>query len=141
MMILLAKTALIAAMIGVPTGRSSEPDTGTPTSLDRPAATPAAVIRPKPNPRLVKVTAGVAVWYRYRSGHAAAGPRLRAALGSGWRGTRVRVCSAGRCVSVVLSDWCACGGSKSNRLIDLDSGSFARLAPLSRGVIPVTVSR
>jgi hypothetical protein len=36
----------------------------------------------------------------------------------------------------VLSDWCAC----PVRLIDLDAPLFARLAPLERGVLRVTVT-
>jgi hypothetical protein len=81
---------------------------------------------------------GKATWYDYRPGHAAAGPALRRALGKGWRGTKVTACSAGRCVRVTLSDWCACG---HGRVIDLDVRSFARLADPSRGVITVEVKR
>lgn len=81
---------------------------------------------------------GNATWYDYVPGGAAAGPRLRDALGSTWRGTRVSVCHAGRCVRVKLSDWCLC--SHGNRVIDLDSRSFARLADPGRGVIEVQVS-
>jgi len=47
----------------------------------------------------------------------------------------VTVC-ASRCVRVILSDWCQCYGA---RVIDLDARSFALLAPLSRGVVKVTV--
>jgi rare lipoprotein A (peptidoglycan hydrolase) len=46
--------------------------------------------------------------------------------------------SSGRQVSVILSDWCACG---SGSIIDLDVRSFARLAPPSRGVIKVSVTK
>lgn len=83
------------------------------------------------------LVSGTATWYSWRPGEAAAGPALRAALGSGWRGSTVTVTSAGHSVTVRLTDWCACG---SGRIIDLDSRSFARLAPLSTGVIRVTVS-
>lgn len=78
---------------------------------------------------------GPATWYRWHPGEAAAGPRLRAALGSHWRGSIVSVC-AGGCVRVVLSDWCACSGG---RVVDLDARSFARLAPLNVGVLRVRV--
>jgi hypothetical protein len=70
---------------------------------------------------------GRATWYDAPSSHdAAAGPLLREALGSHWRGQWVRVCGNGvdpvwnlhRCVTVQLSDWCLC--SKGRRLIDLD---------------------
>ena len=79
---------------------------------------------------------GTATWYGTGpgAGHAAAGPELRRALGPGWRGTTVQVC-ADRCVTVVLDDWCAC----RDRVIDLSDEDFARLAPLSAGVLRVTV--
>jgi hypothetical protein len=71
---------------------------------------------------------------------AAAGPALRRSLGKGWRGTRVAVCLDGRCVRVTLADWCACGPRHGRpTLLDLSDGAFRRLAPLSRGVIEVTV--
>lgn len=85
---------------------------------------------------------GLASWYcgsrctvGYPGGmYAAAGSELRH---PGWRGSRVQVCSGGRCVVVTLVDWCACAGA---RIIDLYSDAFRQLAPLSRGVIPVTVT-
>jgi hypothetical protein len=80
---------------------------------------------------------GVATWFRAPAGTAAAGPALRRALGSHWRGQRVRVCGISTCIVVRLTDWCLC--SRGNRVIDLSASSFARLAPLSRGVIAVTV--
>ncbi|MBA3583024.1 MAG: hypothetical protein H0W36_00590 [Gemmatimonadetes bacterium] len=52
------------------------------------------------------------------------------------RGTRLTVTSGGRSVSVRVVDVCACRGE---RVIDLTTGAFRRLAPLSRGVIPVTI--
>jgi hypothetical protein len=81
---------------------------------------------------------GQATWYGTGpgTGHAAAGPGLRRSLGADWRGTKVRVCSVGRCVSVRLTDWCAC---RDRRIIDLSDEDFRRLAPLSRGVIEVEV--
>jgi hypothetical protein len=80
---------------------------------------------------------GVATWYSWHRHEAAAGPRLRAWLGKGWRHTRVVVC-AKACVVVRLTDWCAC---KGERIVDLDSRSFRALAPLSQGIVRVTVSR
>ncbi len=81
---------------------------------------------------------GTATWYATGpgTGHAAAGSELRKALGPNWRGTRVQVC-ADRCVTVRLTDWCACPGK---RIIDLSDEDFRKLAPLSAGVIRVTVS-
>jgi hypothetical protein len=66
--------------------------------------------------------------------YAAAGSELRV---GDWRGSRVIVCHEGRCVPVRLIDSCVCGG---NRVIDLYSDAFQRLAPLSQGVIAVRVS-
>ncbi len=78
---------------------------------------------------------GLGTWLRSPSGVSAAGPALRAALGAGWRGTTVRVCRLSTCIVTVLGDW-----MRADRLIDLDDDAFARLAPLSLGVIPVTVT-
>jgi hypothetical protein len=99
-------------------------------------------IKPVGPTRLIK---GVSTWYDYHEGQAAAGPRLREGLGPHWRGQTVKVCSDTDCVSVVLTDWCACQPDK--RVIDLDVHDFAFLADpvnhedASRGVIPVTVTR
>ena len=78
---------------------------------------------------------GVASWFRSPAGVSAAGPRLRSALGPGWRGTRVRVCTATTCATTMLGDW-----MRADRLIDLDAPIFARLAPLSAGLVLVTVT-
>lgn len=77
---------------------------------------------------------GIASWYRYVPGQAAAGPRLRSALGPGWRGSTVTVC-ASVCLRVTLSDFMV-----ADRLVDLDSRSFAALAPLSQGLVKVSVT-
>lgn len=81
---------------------------------------------------------GVATWYPWHLGYAAAGPGLRAYLGPRWRGTRVVVWYQGRHVVVRLNDWCACPGG---RIIDLSRSDFASLAPPSRGVLKVKVTR
>ena len=116
-----------------------------PRSNPEPAAkaAPKATPRPTAKPRLmtpklgVHAISGISTWYKYVPGGAAAGPALRAALGSGWRGRKVSVCvTGGNCISVTLSDWCACG---SGRVIDLDRASFAALADPSRGILAVTV--
>lgn len=86
-----------------------------------------------------EAVAGSATWYDAPSRtDAAAGPILRDMLGKGWRGTWVEVCHD-RCVTVQLTDYCGC--QRGRRLVDLDDRAFARLAPLGRGVIPVTVTR
>jgi hypothetical protein len=87
---------------------------------------------------------GVASWYDYRPREAAAGPALRAMLGSSWRGRLVyvtrRTCTSGVCVSrttrVRLTDSCWC---PNGRVIDLDRATFALLAPPSRGLVYVSV--
>jgi rare lipoprotein A (peptidoglycan hydrolase) len=49
----------------------------------------------------------------------------------------VQVCVDKRvCVMTVLNDWCQCF---DKRLIDLDARDFARLAPLSQGLVNVEV--
>ncbi len=79
---------------------------------------------------------GSATWYDGHPGEAAAGPALR--IGD-WRGSTVRVC-AQTCIVVRLTDWCACGErAGKDTLLDLDRRDFAKLAPLSRGVVSVTV--
>lgn len=78
---------------------------------------------------------GTATWYRWHRGEAAAGPALRRALGSHWRGRSVRVCSVD-CITVRLTDWCLC---RDDRLVDLDRRSFAKLAAPSVGVLAVRV--
>lgn len=49
-----------------------------------------------------------------------------------------RVCHDGHCTVVRVVSYCGCPG---NRIIDLSPAAFRELAPLSRGVIPVTLSR
>jgi hypothetical protein len=61
---------------------------------------------------------------------AAAGPRLRDALGPSWRGSTVRVNG----IAVTLIDWCQCyAGETHEKLIDLYKDVFDA-ASASRGV-------
>jgi hypothetical protein len=64
--------------------------------------------------------------------YGAAGPALRRAIGPGWRGTAVRVTWRGRSAWLWLIDWCLC---RNGRVVDAYADVFARLAPLSRGVL------
>jgi hypothetical protein len=106
------------------------------------------IFAPKPEPAVVEgevgtaLIGGKATWYDDGSGlYGAAGPVLREALGGdpAFRGQTVRVC-ADDCVLVRLTDWCACGDRGGvPTLIDLSPDAFARLAPLSAGVIDVTI--
>lgn len=82
---------------------------------------------------------GLATWYCCTRGHpsglyAAAGPALRV---GDWRGRGVTVSGPGGTVRVTMIDACACG---HGRVIDLYPQAFRRLAPLSQGVVGVTVS-
>lgn len=92
--------------------------------------------------------AGVSSWYCSSSSPCtrgygpddlvgAAGPALRAALGPDWRGRVVTVVAGGRSVAIELVDICRCPG---DRVVDLTSGAFTRLAPLARGLVRVTVT-
>jgi rare lipoprotein A (peptidoglycan hydrolase) len=99
-----------------------------------PKATPVPVASSKAIPVATSVS-GIASWYAWHVGEAAAGPALRRFLGAHWRGTVVRVCAA-ECVRVRLTDWCGC---PFGRIIDLDTRSFAVLAPISRGLVEVRV--
>lgn len=85
--------------------------------------------------------AGVASFYRWHPGEAAAGPALRHWLGPHWRGQSVTVSRAGRSVTVILTDTCQCyEGTATERIIDLDRRSFAVLASPSRGLAGVTIA-
>lgn len=121
--------------------RTAAPSSPAPGPSSATGTRPATTKRPatvKPSRALLR---GVATWHATgRDGmYGAAGPLLRRALGSHWRGTRVTVCHASRCTRIVLNDWCLC--SRDRRLVDLSDEAFRRLAPLSRGVVRVTVSR
>jgi hypothetical protein len=87
------------------------------------------------------LTQGYATWYDDGPGlYGAAGPALRESLGANWRGQTVDVCSDGRCVTVKLSDWCACGARHGKpTVIDLSPQAFKQLRPLSAGVITVQI--
>lgn len=127
--------------------RSGQPEShpGAPTTqiaLGRITPSPATGKRPAPAeapPDRITLR-GIATWFASPSGVSAAGPDLRAALGPGWRGTRVRVCAGDRCVATVLGDWCACGSRPGGpTVIDLDDNVFARLSSLDTGVLPIEV--
>ena len=81
---------------------------------------------------------GLATWYQWPRGHAAAGPGLRKALGKHWRGKTVTVYAHGRHVRVILNDWCACGKRHGKQtLIDLSIYDAKYLR--STGVLPVKI--
>jgi hypothetical protein len=127
------------------------PPKATPSASIAPTVAPTPTPRPRPTatlpPRTSHLLIGLATWYClpgvsacmaiHPTGgmYAAAGPALRAALGSHWRGRVVTVCGS-RCVRVTLADWCACGGGHT---IDLYSDAFRQIAPLSSGVVGVVI--
>jgi len=93
---------------------------------------------PSPSPGPSYSVTGVATWYAWRSGEAAAGGPLRDALGPDWRGRLVTVTGpTGAVVVVRLTDWCACPGG---RIIDLDRRAFATLADPALGVLKVVAT-
>ncbi len=119
-----------AALTGAPLVTLDSSD-GHACQVDRPPLVSGCIDTAAP-----QLVTGLATWYGTGPGrgHAAAGSELRT---GDWRGRHVEVCHGDRCVGVVLDDWCACGGA---RIIDLSDEDFARLAPLSAGVISVTVT-
>ena len=102
------------------------------------APKPVVVNVPPPAPKTTHTLVGYASYYCYAGSspctsgdpdgggfdaYAAAGPKLRAALGSGWRGAIVYVDG----VRVKLIDWCQCYQGQSNeKLLDLYHDVFAR---------------
>ena len=107
---------------------------------------PSPNVAPEPTPASLR---GVASWYclpgrspctagwSSSGAYAAAGPALRALLGPGWSGRRVRVeGQRGGSLSVVLIDWCACPGG---RIVDLYAAAFRVLAPLDAGLVEVEI--
>ena len=96
------------------------------------------VIIPPPKPVTTHVLRGAASWY-CRAGvspctntnpdlggfdaYAAAGPKLRAAIGPSWRGTIIYVDG----IRVQLIDWCQCyKGERHEKLLDLYYDVYAR---------------
>jgi len=98
-------------------------------------ATPIKHIEQQPHHLPARHISGIASWYSYRSHQAAAGPALRRFLGTHWRGSHVIVC-AKTCIRVTITDW-----MRADKLIDLNKSDFAHLAPTSRGIIRVKVTR
>jgi hypothetical protein len=87
-----------------------------------------------------KGVAGVATFYAYHQGQAAAAARLRDLLGPSWRGMVVRVDGPLGHLYVRLTDWES--SLIPGRLIDLSSEDFLTLCgPLSRGICSVVVTR
>lgn len=141
-----AVPAWVPAASGTPElSRTPVPSASPSPTRTRPAATvkpPTA--QPSVTPSFGKHrTSGLATWFDDGPGlYAAAGPSLRRAIGSHWRGTIVTVCSRSRCVDgVILSDFCACGPRHGKpTALDLSLFTFSRFTAPGRGVIEVIVS-
>lgn len=73
--------------------------------------------------------------YAAAGAYGAAGPALRAALGSHWRGRSVTLSYRGRTVRIRLIDWCRC---PHGRIVDVYASAFDDLGPLSAGVLRVS---
>lgn len=109
------------------------------TAAPTPDPTPKPTPKPTAKPVAVVKSAGIAgraTWY-------GATGMIGAVHSWRWGNTPypVRVCLLGTttCIRVWVSDYCqACTGSL---LIDLSDDAFSRLAPLSRGVIRITLYR
>lgn len=99
-----------------------------------PTVAPTPTKRPRATTRPADGLSGTSTWYAYREGQAAAGPRLRAALGDGWRGETVYVNG----VPVLLTDFM--GTKNRAKVIDLDDGLFRAICgPLAMGVCDVEI--
>lgn len=144
---LAAATALGALAAALPAGHTqpavpSKPATPAALALPRAlvaAGTPVASSLAAKGELAPPIIGGRATWYRADGEVGAAGPLLREYIGRGWRGALVEVHSRGRVVVVRLTDWCSCRHQR--RLIDLSDDAFAQLAPLSVGVIEVSIGR
>ncbi len=114
---------------------SARPASRTP-SPTLPTAPVATITSLDKAPAGTAIFKGTASWFDSPIGVSAAGPALRTALGSGWRGTRVTVCGPAGCAVTVLGDW-----MRADRLIDLDVSVFpAVCGPLSLGLCQVEVT-
>ena len=107
--------------------------TAAPTTTAPPTTTTTTTPPPPPPPTTAPPNqqSGRATWYRYNAGECA--HRSLA------RGTTVTVTNVanGRTATCVVTDRGPYGGG---RIIDLDDDTFAQLAPLSAGVIDVSIT-
>jgi len=127
-----------AVALTLTAGREQVPAAGS-TSKDS-VVTVAAPVQPSGRLAL-PVIGGRATWYRADGMIGAAGPMLRAYIGRHWRGSLIEVRSivTGQRIVVRLTDWCLCAHGR--RLVDLSDDAFMQLAPLSKGVIGVSILR
>ena len=145
-----------AGQAGAPSMTPTQPSPGVPGDdtgdVAASGASPGAPVGPAPTqtPRDKGVdgqatrgstASGYATWYSVGPGlYAAAGPALRV---GDWRGRMVEVCANGThaCLRLRLVDHCACGDRRGTAtVLDLSADAFSMLAPLSRGLVEVTVT-
>lgn len=120
-------TTTTASPRSTTTTTTAPPET---TTTAAPAPTATAAPAPAPEPAPANTESGKATWYRYRDGECAHKTLPR--------GTVVHIrASNGRTATCTVTDR---GPYGSGRIIDLDDDTFAQLAPLSAGVIDVTIS-
>jgi rare lipoprotein A len=105
--------------------------TARPTTTTAPPPPPPTTAAPAPAPAPANTESGKATWYQWRDGECAHKTLPR--------GTVVTVTNVanGRTATCTVTDR---GPYGDGRIIDLDDGTFAQLAPLSSGVIDVTIS-
>lgn len=132
-------TTTTAAPAAETTTTSAAPETTT-TTAPRPTTTTTAppattttttTAAPAPAPAPASSQSGEATWYRYRDGECAHRTLPRGTV------VTVRNVANGATATCVVTDRGPYGG---NRIIDLDDGTFAQLAPLSAGVIDVVIT-
>lgn len=136
--------------------------TPTPRAVEAPRPTPRpevttrphrVVVAPRRSPKKVLPVSGTSIsglasWYcqpsrsictsGYSSSgmYAAAGPKLRAAIGRSWRGRRIVVCNHTTCRNLTLIDWCQCHrGTSIEKVIDLYHAAWTSLEAPTRVVI------
>lgn len=130
---------IVEPLLRTPPPERAQPSLDAARAIAVPVATPRPTPKPTPKPaKTTRAISGAASWY-CRAGispctanyadaggfdaYAAAGPRLRAAIGSTWRGRIVYVDG----IRVKLIDWCQCyDGEPNEKLLDLYYDVFVR---------------
>jgi len=106
------------------------PTTARPTTTTT-APAPTTTAPPTTPPPPSNTESGTATWYQYRDGECAHKTLPRGTV------LTVTNLANGRSATCVVTDRGPYGG---NRIVDLDDGTFAQLAPLSAGIIDVTIA-
>lgn len=127
---------LVADRVEAPTTTTAAPETSTTTTAAPSTATTArptttTTTAPPPPTLPPNTETGKATWYAYRDGECAHKTLPR--------GTVVTITNManGRTATCTVTDRGPYGGT---RIIDLDDDTFAQLAPLSAGIIDVTIT-